>query len=101
MLFEFLFGGRVDNSEVGLDDNVGYEGAVGRGTETWSFGVSETGWWGEMFGWRWVVMRMIEQMWDEINRSFRGKKLTMRCERSGARRVSVDVEDFACGTVGI
>lgn len=25
----------------------------------------------------------------------------MRCERSSARRVGVDVEDLACGTVGI
>ena len=27
--------------------------------------------------------------------------LTLRCQRSGARRVGVDVEDFACCTVGI
>lgn len=25
----------------------------------------------------------------------------MRCQRSGARRVRIDVEDFACGTVGV
>lgn len=25
----------------------------------------------------------------------------MRCQRNGARRVGVDVEDFACGTVGV
>ena len=25
----------------------------------------------------------------------------MRCQRSGARGVGVDVEDFACGSVGI
>ena len=42
VLFDFLFGGRVDGSDEGLDDDVGYEGAVDGSTKTWIFGVSET-----------------------------------------------------------
>lgn len=44
MLFDFLFGGCVDDSDVGLHDDVGHEGAVDGGTETWIFCVSEVGW---------------------------------------------------------
>ena len=29
------------------------------------------------------------------------RSLTMRCQRSGARRVGVDVENFASGSVGV
>ena len=46
-------------------------------------------------------MEMIGQMWDEIGSNPSGESLTMRCKRGSARRVSVDVEDFACGAVGI
>lgn len=54
MLLDLLFGGRVDDSDVGLDDDVGYEGAVGGGTETWFLVLSETGLWG---GDDWVEVR--------------------------------------------
>ena len=33
MLFDLLFGRRIDDSEVGLDDNVGYERIVDGSTE--------------------------------------------------------------------
>ena len=46
-------------------------------------------------------IEMIEEMRNEIKSSSRGDSLTLRCERGCARCVSVDVEDFACGTVGI
>ena len=38
---------------------------------------------------------------DGIQRRVEDRLLTLRCQRSGTRRVGVDVEDFACGTVGI
>ena len=34
MLFDLLFGRRIDDSEVGLDDDVGYKWIVDGGTET-------------------------------------------------------------------
>lgn len=43
VLFDLLFRGGVDDSEIGLNDDVGYEGAVDGGTETWDFGVSVIG----------------------------------------------------------
>ena len=43
MLFDLLLRGRVDGPEGGLDDDVGYEGAVERGAETWDGGVSGVG----------------------------------------------------------
>ena len=46
-------------------------------------------------------MELIGQMWGEIERRSGSEYLTMRCQRSGARCVGVDVENFACGTVGI
>ena len=41
MLFDLLFGRRIDDSEVGLDDDVGYEWIVDRGTEIWILTVSD------------------------------------------------------------
>lgn len=46
-------------------------------------------------------MELIGQVWSELGRRFGSEYLTLRCQRSGAWRVGVDVEDFACGTVGI
>lgn len=43
VLFDFLFGGCVDDSDVGLHDDVRDEGVVDGGTETWMSSVSETG----------------------------------------------------------
>ncbi len=42
VLFDLLFGGRVDDPDVGLDDDVGHERAVDGVTETWISSVSET-----------------------------------------------------------
>ena len=42
VLFDLLFGGCVDDPDVGLDDDVGHEGAVDGVTETWISSVSET-----------------------------------------------------------
>ena len=43
VLFDLLFGGCVDDSDVGLHDDVGYKWAIDGGTETSIFIVSETG----------------------------------------------------------
>ena len=43
VLFDFLLGGRVDGSDRRLDDDIGYEGAVDWGAETWVAVVSEMG----------------------------------------------------------
>lgn len=37
VLFDLLFGGREDNSDLGLHDDVGHKRAIGGGTETWWF----------------------------------------------------------------
>ena len=37
MLFDFLFGRRIDDSEVGFDDDVGHKRIVDGGIETYIF----------------------------------------------------------------
>ena len=44
VLFDLFLGGRVDDSDDGLDDDVGYEGAVDWGAETWIAVVNGMGW---------------------------------------------------------
>lgn len=44
---------------------------------------------------------MAGPMWDGISTRLGGESLTLRCQRSGARRVRINVQDLACGTVGI
>lgn len=41
VLFDLLFGRRVDDSEVGLDNDVGYERAIDGGTKAWILTVSD------------------------------------------------------------
>lgn len=83
VLFDFLFGRRVDDAKIRLDNDVGYERVVDGVAEAYVRTVSDLKWY-----------RM--QVQCDQNES-----LTIECQRSGARRVSVNVEDFPCSSVGI
>ena len=41
MLFDLLFGRRIDDSDVRFNNDVGYEGIIDRGTEIWIATVSD------------------------------------------------------------